>query len=351
MLGDVLNPPASTRPKYGLEAPQELPTPGSPFKKALMLAILALSSGLLLILPEDGEESYSLGTETESGAQSGQELSPPTSFTEVAGETGVVSEADTARLALATEAALVGADPSLSGGALAMSLADEIALAEQALDALSPSKQPATSTTQAPTTAAPTTAAPTTQAPTTVPPTTVVSSTEAPTTAAETTDSSETTDSEAAVSEAASSDVGAETTVSETLTSEAQTSETTVPEATASETTISETTVPETTAPATSATDGWVDTGNGVMVPQVLIEIRWCESRGDYEAANPSSSARGGYQFLTGSWKAYGHKDRYGVSQAHLATPAQQDEAALITWERDGTRPWNASKSCWSKRI
>ena len=63
---------------------------------------------------------------------------------------------------------------------------------------------------------------------------------------------------------------------------------------------------------------------------------------GDYSAANPRSSARGAYQFLTGSWAAYGHAKRYGVSTADKASPAQQDEAAVITWERSGTRPWNS---------
>lgn len=93
--------------------------------------------------------------------------------------------------------------------------------------------------------------------------------------------------------------------------------------------------------------DGWVDAGHGVFVPPVLVAIRWCESTDNYEAANRRSSARGAYQFLTGSWDWYGHADRYGVPQAHLATPAQQDEAALITWQADGTRPWNASRHCW----
>ena len=92
---------------------------------------------------------------------------------------------------------------------------------------------------------------------------------------------------------------------------------------------------------------GYEDTGNGVFVPPILLEIRWCESRNDYTAANTRSSARGAYQFLTGSWAAYGHAARYGVKQAHLATPAQQDEAALLTWQESGTRPWNASRHCW----
>ncbi len=99
--------------------------------------------------------------------------------------------------------------------------------------------------------------------------------------------------------------------------------------------------------PATDHPDGFVDAGHGVFVPPILIEIRRCESTHNYQAANPSSSARGAYQFLKSSWAAYGHADRYGVSEAHFATNAQQDEAALITWQRDGTRPWNASRSCW----
>lgn len=113
-------------------------------------------------------------------------------------------------------------------------------------------------------------------------------------------------------------------------------------------TTITEPTTTTSAAPAPTAhPDGWVDTGNGVFVPSVLLAIRFCESTDNYTAANRYSSARGAYQFITGSWASYGHAERYGVSQAHLATPAQQDEAALLTWQRDGTRPWNASRSCW----
>ncbi len=91
----------------------------------------------------------------------------------------------------------------------------------------------------------------------------------------------------------------------------------------------------------------WVDAGNGVYLPPILVRIRFCESTDNYLAANRWSSARGAYQFLTSSWAAYGHDVRYGVTQAHLATPAQQDEAALITWQEDGTGPWRASIRCW----
>jgi hypothetical protein len=92
----------------------------------------------------------------------------------------------------------------------------------------------------------------------------------------------------------------------------------------------------------------WVDAGNGVLVPDLLLRIRFCESTNNYLVANSYSTARGAYQFLTGSWEWYGHAERYGVAQAHLATPAEQDEAALRTLQQDGTRPWAASRACWS---
>ncbi len=92
---------------------------------------------------------------------------------------------------------------------------------------------------------------------------------------------------------------------------------------------------------------GWVDAGHGVYVPAIMIEIRRCESGGNYQAVNRSSGASGAYQFLRSSWAAYGHNTRFGTSTGAAATPAQQDEAAVITYERSGTRPWLASRHCW----
>ncbi len=92
----------------------------------------------------------------------------------------------------------------------------------------------------------------------------------------------------------------------------------------------------------------WVDAGNGFMVPDLILRIRFCESTNNYQAANPSSSARGAYQFLNKSWDWYGHAARTGFAEAHLATPAQQDEAALLTVQSQGTSPWLASRSCWA---
>jgi len=112
------------------------------------------------------------------------------------------------------------------------------------------------------------------------------------------------------------------------------------------------------TAPSTTEPAGWVeptvgpesewtDAGHGVALPDVLLRIRFCESTNNYATTHTYSSASGAYQFLTGSWDWYGHADRYGVNRAHLATPAQQDEAALMTFQKDGVKPWAASQGCW----
>jgi|GEM_PF-6282459 len=105
-------------------------------------------------------------------------------------------------------------------------------------------------------------------------------------------------------------------------------------------TTSSSTTTTKPVAPA--APPGWADAGHGVNVPIVMLVIRCCESLNNYTVQNGVSTASGAYQFLNGTWA-----NQFGVSRAMYATPAQQDQAAVKEWQRNGTRPWNASKNCW----
>ena len=123
------------------------------------------------------------------------------------------------------------------------------------------------------------------------------------------------------------------------------------PESTTSTTAGTTTTAARWSDPPIPPESEWIDAGNGVAVPDVLLRIRYCESTNNYRAAHAVSSARGAYQFLTKSWEWYGHAARYGVASADLATPAQQDEAAVLTLRRDGTRPWLASWSCWGSEM
>lgn len=80
-----------------------------------------------------------------------------------------------------------------------------------------------------------------------------------------------------------------------------------------------------------------------VELPEILKKIRQCESGGDYTAQNPVSTASGGFQFIDGTWGNY-----KGYAKAKLAPEHIQDEYALKIYNEQGTRPWNASKHCWS---
>lgn len=295
----------------------------------IVLLMVAVATTVLVATDDDDEASIAASGTTESDP-AGPEASevPATSVQAVASEVGSSNDS--------TDDAPGDGDDSASAWAEDGTSIQESAAAEirrqQALR-----DRPTTTTTAPTTTEAPTTtAAPTTESTT---------ETSAADTTADNSSSSTDADADAATS---STDSTADSTPDGQSTTSSTSPETTVPETTVAETT---TTAPAETTTTVAAGDGWVDTGNGVLVPPVLLAIRWCESRDDYQAANPSSSARGAYQFLSGSWAAYGHADRYGVSTADQATRVQQDQAALLTWERDGTRPWNASRSCWSQRI
>ncbi|MDE9366365.1 transglycosylase family protein [Luteipulveratus sp. YIM 133132] len=93
---------------------------------------------------------------------------------------------------------------------------------------------------------------------------------------------------------------------------------------------------------AAVASSAHADTG----VP-VLEAIKQCESGGDYTAQNPSSSASGAYQFLTSTWQSLNASQGYATAAS--APASVQDAAALELYQAQGTSPWAASSSCWSK--
>lgn len=341
MLGNLYQTPASTRPKYALDAPTTPTEGGNPLRKGVMLALMALAAGLFFVLPDGDDEVIAVSSaDPETPAVTIPEAATTSSALQaVSSANETADDAATAQVAIATEAALTGAEHSLSSSLAISSMGRLMSEAQEAAAAADGS--PSTTVSPAPVAPTPSTTATAAAETTEAPATTAAdgSSTSQPTDS-----STSSTDETATDTDETATDTDASTTTSSVAdgSSSSSTPETTVPASTVPETTAA----PETTV----AQAGWLDSGYGVMLPKVLLDIRWCESRDRYDAANPSSSARGAYQFLSGSWAAYGHKDRYGVSTADQASPAQQDEAALITWERDGTRPWNASKSCWSGR-
>lgn len=84
--------------------------------------------------------------------------------------------------------------------------------------------------------------------------------------------------------------------------------------------------------------------------PEIAIAIVRCESSFRPGVKNPNSTASGLFQFIRGTWKG---------SLKQMDLPAELDvfdgDANIMVglWllEKEGTRPWNASKHCWSKEV
>lgn len=81
-------------------------------------------------------------------------------------------------------------------------------------------------------------------------------------------------------------------------------------------------------------------------LPQILRDIRYCESRNIPDSENKHSTASGLYAYLNSTWANYG-----GYARAKDAPVYIQNKKALETYNQQGTRPWNASKSCWQPNV
>jgi hypothetical protein len=86
-----------------------------------------------------------------------------------------------------------------------------------------------------------------------------------------------------------------------------------------------------------------------IHLPLILKKIGGCESGHgpyshiDYKAQNPSTTASGGFQFLDTTWANF-----RGYSRAKYAPPRIQKIKAIRTYHAEGTKPWYASRHCWS---
>lgn len=74
-----------------------------------------------------------------------------------------------------------------------------------------------------------------------------------------------------------------------------------------------------------------------------------CESGGNPTVQNAVSTASGLFQFINGTWAAYGGREF--APTAKQATVEQQYIVANRAFAAEGYRPWNASKSCWGGKI
>jgi hypothetical protein len=70
--------------------------------------------------------------------------------------------------------------------------------------------------------------------------------------------------------------------------------------------------------------------------PDVLAELRWCESGDDY-GIDTGNGYYGAYQFDPETWWWLGYD-----GWPHEAPPEVQDEAAIALWDIYGWDPWPA---------
>lgn len=98
-------------------------------------------------------------------------------------------------------------------------------------------------------------------------------------------------------------------------------------------------------------------------VPWTLRVIGWCEGGRylglefpltNYAALNQQgSTASGGYQVLDSTWRTWRtYVAGAGVYERAVHAPDfVQDAVATAAYHREGTTPWNASRSCWVMRV
>lgn len=89
-------------------------------------------------------------------------------------------------------------------------------------------------------------------------------------------------------------------------------------------------------------------------IQDVADAIGWCESRDDYSAENPESSASGRYQFLDATWlwtfeTLIGEDAPEG--RAMDASRYDQDRAFASLYRHDGLGPWEPSRHCWEPML
>lgn len=73
------------------------------------------------------------------------------------------------------------------------------------------------------------------------------------------------------------------------------------------------------------------------------IRIARCESGFDQYAKNPSSTAKGIYQFIDGTWRSNCLKD------GNVYDFQDNIKCFWKVYLKQGDRPWAASKRCWNK--
>jgi hypothetical protein len=74
-----------------------------------------------------------------------------------------------------------------------------------------------------------------------------------------------------------------------------------------------------------------------------MIRIARCESGFNQYAKNPNSTAKGIFQFIDGTWRSNCLED------GNVYNFVDNINCAWKVYQKQGDRPWKASKACWNK--
>jgi hypothetical protein len=75
----------------------------------------------------------------------------------------------------------------------------------------------------------------------------------------------------------------------------------------------------------------------------ILMRIMMCESGGNYLAKSKTSTAKGLFQIIDGTWKAY-------ECEGDPLNGEDNTACAIKMFNKSGTWNWLASSGCWSRR-
>jgi len=81
-------------------------------------------------------------------------------------------------------------------------------------------------------------------------------------------------------------------------------------------------------------------------IPEVMKRIAFCESSNNHKARNNSSTARGTYQIIKGTEELC---EKWLGIELDMLNRNDNELCAMWLFNRYNTKPWRASKSCWSK--
>lgn len=86
-------------------------------------------------------------------------------------------------------------------------------------------------------------------------------------------------------------------------------------------------------------------------IPTILEKIALCEGVTAH-AKNPKSTASGRFQFIYDTWYREG-RNLWGEDFYNKSVWSYKDntELAVYLFSKEGTVPWNSSKSCWSSAV